>query len=51
MPKKMCVAYGGLNNKQKKELESRIKETVEEYNTELQEAEPSEESQTSGDSE
>ena len=37
MPKKMCVAYGGLNKNQKKELESRIKKTVDEYDAELKE--------------
>ncbi|HEV2193421.1 MAG TPA: hypothetical protein VGR54_07390 [Nitrosopumilaceae archaeon] len=46
MAKKICVAHGGLNNKQKKELESRIKNTVEQYNEELQT-----ESEQTGDSE
>lgn len=37
MPKKICVSHTGLNNKQKKELEVRVKKTVEEYNKELKE--------------
>ncbi len=35
MPKKICVSHTGLDNKQRKDLQSRIKKTVDDFDTEI----------------
>jgi len=40
MAKKFCISHAGLNAKQKRDLESRIKKTTEEFNEELESSEP-----------